>query len=174
MKNIILILALSIFAGEANSQTNNKEFEIKGITTAFSTGSSTKKLDRVTIQVYNHNELISTFHSNPKGKFEFKVPKNAYITLAFKKDNFVTKRVLFDTRTNDEKINENVRPFDLEIVLLEHMDGIDYSDLDFPITRIEYTKKMNDYYYAKKYTEQMLKTQENILLKMEELVLTQK
>jgi hypothetical protein len=174
MKKIISILVLSLFIGAIQSQTTIKKFEIKGITTAYTTNASTKKLDKVAIKVYNKNSLIKTFYSNKKGKFELKIPKNAYITLVFEKNNFVTKRVLFDTRTSNKKINENVRPFDLEIVLLEHMDGIDYSDLDFPITKIQYVNKMKDYYYAAKYTTNMLKIQEDILLKMEELVLSQK
>tara|TARA_B100000809_G_scaffold125586_1_gene123828 strand:- start:966 stop:1490 length:525 start_codon:yes stop_codon:yes gene_type:complete len=174
MKKIISILTLSLFLGTVQSQETAKKFEIKGITTAYTTNSSTKKIDKVAIKVYNQNTLIKTFYSNPKGKFEFNIPKNAYITLVFEKNNFVTKRVLFDTRSSNKEINKNVRPFDLEIVLLEHMDGIDYSELDFPITKIQYVKKMKDYYYATKYTSQMLKTQETILLKMEELVLSQK
>lgn len=174
MKKIISILALSLFIGTVYTQVPNKKFEIKGITTAYTTNTSTKKLDKVEIKVYNKNSLIKTFYSNSKGKFELKIPKDAYITLVFEKNNFVSKRVLFDTRTKNKKINENVRPFDLEIVLLEHMDGIDYSELDFPITKIHYVNKMKDYYYATKYTTNMLKAQEDILLKMEELVLSQK
>ena len=103
------------------SQTNNKTLEIKGITTAYSSNSATKKLDKVTIHVYKQNKLVYTFHSDSKGKFELEIPKNAYITLAFEKNNFVTKRVLFDTRTSNKEVTENLRPFDLEIVLLEHM-----------------------------------------------------
>ncbi|MGB0882261.1 MAG: hypothetical protein ACPGSO_04865 [Vicingaceae bacterium] len=173
MKKILLSIAISCFFGQAFSQTNNK-FEIKGITTAFYSNSSSKKLDKVAIKVYNHNDLIDTFYSNERGKFDFKIPKNAYITLEFVKDNFVAKRILFDTRTEQKSLNEKIKPFDLEIVLLEKMDGVDYSDLDFPITRIEYVKKMQDYYYATKYTERMLKVQENILLKMEDQLLSQK
>jgi hypothetical protein len=59
-------------------------------------------------------------------------------------------------------------------VVLDEIEGIDYGELDFPITKIQYVKTMNDYYYATKYTEKMLKTQEDILLKMETIIFSQK
>lgn len=174
MRKIIFILSLAILSIEGYSQNANQNFEIKGIITKYNNHPSSKKVNDVTIKVYHHNEVIHTYQNDKKGKFNFEIPKDAYITLAFEKENYITKRVLFDTRTTDDSYNKDIRPFDLEIVLLQKMEGIDYSELDFPITKIVYVKEFGEYHYAQEYTQGMLKSQEDILLKMDNLFLSQK
>ena len=169
MRKLIAILVMLVLASVLYGSNEGKRIVIKGVTTGFTTESN-RKLHDVTIRVYKFNKLITTFYSNSKGKFEFEIPKNSYITLVFEKDNFVSKRILFDTRSDNSDI-QSIKPFDLKVMLIENIEGIDYEDLDFPITKIMFNEKMNDYSYAKKYTELMLKKQEEILLLIEQKIL---
>lgn len=43
---------------------------------------------------------------------------------------------------------KNIKPFNLEIVMIENKQNIDYSELDFPITRIEYIEKSKEFNYV--------------------------
>lgn len=155
LTTLFLILNLIAF-----SQTNDS-ITIKGITTEHSLYEKGKRLETVTINVYEYNDKISSYQTDVKGKFEFNISKNSYTTLEFVKNDFFTKRILFDTRTEIEI--KNVKPFNIEIVMIENKKGIDHSDLDFPITRVEYIEKYNDYNYVEKYTKLMMKKQDKIL-----------
>lgn len=171
MKKSILIIALALFCSTAFCQEISKTLQVKGVTTSFNVTKTSSKLSEVAIHVFKYNKYITTFYSNKKGKFEFDIPKNSYITLAFEKENFVVKRIQFDTRVDNNK-EVSSKPFDLEVALLENVDGIDFSVLDFPITRIEYIREYDEYSYVEKYTNNMLKLQEDILLQMEDMLLS--
>lgn len=173
MKKGILIITLVIYTCTSYCQENTETIEVKGVTTSYNISNASSKLADVSIHVYKYNKFITTFYSNKKGEFEFDIPKNSYITLAFEKENFIVKRILFDTRIENEK-KINTQPFDLEVALLENIEGIDYSDLDFPITIIEYIKEYEDFSYSEKYTNLMLKKQEEILLLVEDKLLSKK
>jgi hypothetical protein len=167
MKNLIIVLLLflsiNIFCQTSLNQEDNT-ITIKGITTNSTVYEETSRLENVTIHIYEYNKKITSYNSDSKGKFEFTIPKNSYIVLVFEKNNFISKKILFDTRTNAK--TKKIKPFDLEVVMLEYIKGVDYSDLDFPITRVEYQEEYNDYNYAEKYTKMMMKKQEKVLSKM--------
>ncbi len=83
--------------------------------------------------------------------------------LEFEKEGFITKRILFDTRSNAINYGKKYKPFDLELLLLEDNDGFVYDDVDFPVTRIEYSEKEQDFVYVLEYTKRMMKKQERFL-----------
>jgi hypothetical protein len=143
-------------------QTNDS-ITIKGITTEYSLFSDEKRSENVAIHVYEYNTKINSYKTDVKGKFEFSISKNSYTILEFVKDGFITKRMLFDMRTETEV--KNVKPFNIEIIMIEAKKGIDYSNLDFPITYIKYIEDHKDFNYVEKYTQMMLKEQEKILAK---------
>ena len=144
-------------------QTNDS-IVIKGITTEYSLYSVEKRLENVVIHVYEYNTKVNSHKTDAKGKFEFNILKNSYTILEFVKDDFITKRMLFDTRTETEI--KNTKPFNIEIVMIEAKEGVDCSDLDFPITYIKYIEEDNDFNYVEKYTKLMMKEQEKILVKL--------
>ena len=164
------MIALTNIVVGSNGATNR--ILVKGVTRGF-VSNSNNKLQDVTIKVYKFNKLVTTFYSNSKAKFEFEIPKNSYITLVFEKENFISKKILFDTRT-DLNVDHVNNKFDLNIMLIERIEGVDYSDLDFPATKIFFSEKEDDYTYAIKNTKSMLKKQEEILVQMEEKTVVMK
>ena len=137
---------------------------VKGVTTKFKNKYETIVIEKVKIHAYEYNSKYTTFYSDSVGYFEFNIPINSYVVLAFEKDDYIVKRVLFDTRTKAKL--KKINPFDLEIVMLKYFKEIDYNDLDFPITRVEYDEELKDFNYASTYTQMMLKKQEKILFNM--------
>lgn len=167
MKNYIVIplLLFGMIVFSQKKSTHKKDsITIKGITTYITDCETTERLDDVSIYVYEYNDQTTMYCTDERGKFEFAIPKNTYIVLVFEKYNFIAKRILFDTRT--DKKTRAIKPFDLEIVMLNYVDGVNYDDLDFPITRVEYMEEINDFNYVEKYTESMLKNQEKVITKL--------
>jgi hypothetical protein len=165
---ILFLLTSIILSGQSNSLNEESKITIKGITTT-TEHFEKSRLNKVKIHIYEYNKKIHTYNTDKKGKFEIKIPENSYTVIEFEKENFITKRFLFDTRTSSKSFE--TKPFKLEVIMLKNIDGIDYSELDFPITRIEYNEKTQDFDFASKYTERMLKKQEKILLKQEKILL---
>ena len=164
----LFLLTSIILSAQSNSLSEESKIIIKGITST-TEHFEKSRLNKVKIHIYEYNKKLYTYSTNKKGKFEIIIPENSYTVLEFEKENFITKRFLFDTRTNSKTIN--IKPFNLEVIMLQNIDGIDYSELDFPITRIEYNEKTQDFDFASKYTERMLEKQEKILLKQEKILL---
>jgi len=161
MKYSIIILVFFTL----NLFSQNKEesvIEIKGVTTCLKNEYSLK-LSEVTINVYNLNDKIGTYISDERGKFEFEIQTNTYTMLEFEKEGFVSKRILFDTRSIDIDHKKSYKPFDLEIFLLDFKKLVYYDDVEFPITRVEYSKEEKDFIYAPRYTEKMLEKQEKLI-----------
>ncbi len=166
MKYLYTIFLLTIGTISLCQTENNDSITVKGITTNYNPYQEGNRINNVLINVYEYNTKITTYKSDSKGKFEFNISKNTYTVLEFVKDNFITKRILFDTRTSSNI--KNVKPFNIELVMIKAKEGVDFSDLDFPITRIEYIEKYDDFNYVEKYTRLMLKKQDKILAKIKD------
>ena len=162
-----LLLASIFLFSQSNSE--DEKIIIKGITTNILNSYSTQRLDKVKINIYEYNIKLYSYCTDNKGKFEISIPSNSYIVLEFEKDQFVSKRFLFDTR--DYSIKSKEKLFDIEITMLKHVEGIDYSELDFPITRIEYNQETQELNYNIEYTRLMLAKQETIMLEQEKMML---
>ena len=162
--NIIILLLFNVSVFCQNTPSVTDSITVKGVTTKFKNKYETDVIDFVDIHVYQHNTLYTSYKSNEEGYFEFNIPKNTSIVLAIEKDDYISKRIVFDTRAN--ATSKKINPFDIEIVMLKYFKGIDYNDLDFPITRVEYDPEIKDFNYVAKYTEMMLRKQEKILMKM--------
>jgi hypothetical protein len=161
MKTLIttLMLAISLTLYSQKDQIN--QIDIKGITTFTDEMGDYSRLSEVDINIYEYNTILAEYESNYTGRFEFNIPINSYIVIEYNKEDFITKRILFDTRACPEM--KKIKPFDLEISMIKRVAGVDYSELDFPITRIEYSKEAKDFVFVEGYTEHMLKKQNKVL-----------
>ena len=170
MRLLFFIIAMNSFSFLFGQNSKQGIIKVEGITTN-GNAYTTKRLKNVNINVYNNNDLIKSHQSDTKGKFEFNIKINSYIVLEFVKEGFFTKRILFDTKHPMISNKKTFNPFDFEIVLIPfNKDLIDF-EIDFPITRIEYSEKIDELVYAEKYTKQRIEQQEymiNQLAKLEE------
>ncbi len=168
MKILITIsLLVSNFFVLAQKKEKNK-ITIKGVATHGGNYHGTKRLGGVELHIYEYNKKVDSYCVDDRGRFEISIPLNSYMVLEFQKKGFVSKRFLFDIRGVPTAGKR--KPFDIEITMLKHVVGIDYGDLDFPITRIAYNQEIDDLDYDVKYTSLMLKRQEEIKLEQERML----
>ena len=76
---------------------------------------------------------------------------------------------MFDTRNENIDYTKNYIPFNFEIMLLEQKKKVNYGDIDFPITRIEYSVEDKEFFYVDKYTNNMIKKQEKVMARLARL-----
>lgn len=163
MRNILLAHIILSFS-YLNAQTQPM-LKVKGITTD-GMAINTSILKEVTVNIYKYNDKIATFQSDQKGKFAFEMEMNSYIVLEFVKEGFFSKKILFDTKNQLIDYSKNYIPFNFEIMMLKEVKGVDYDDVDFPITMIEYSPEEKEFLYVEKYTSDMVKRQEKVMNKL--------
>ena len=57
-----------------------------------------KKSEGATVIIYNGNAVYRTVTTTKSGKYAIKLPFGFYFTMEVKKEGYITKRVVFDTR----------------------------------------------------------------------------
>lgn len=163
MRNLLLTyIFLSFYSLNAQKHTMLK---VKGITTD-GRFINTSILKDVTVNIYKYNDKITTFQSDEKGKFQFEIEMNSYIILEFVKEGFLSKKILFDTENQLIDYSKNYIPFNFEIAMLKEVKDVNYDGIDFPIAMIEYSEKEKEFLYVEKYTNDMVKRQEKVMIKI--------
>ncbi|MDB4534135.1 hypothetical protein N9242_04615 [Vicingaceae bacterium] len=158
-----LILLFSLYTLTAQT-AKEKTLQIKGITTD-GTAYYSKRLSDVTINIYANNNLIDVYGSDNKGKFEFEISLNSYITIEFVQKDFITKRIAFNTALPELENEKEFAPFDFEIMMLGSTENLSEFETDFPVTKIEFSEESGEYIYNEKYTKHRMAEQEKILAK---------
>ena len=136
---LLFFCFLLVSAGFAQSEKQSV-LKIKGITTD-SRYYTSSRISDVTINVYDGNNLVASYYSDEKGKFDMDIVLNSYTVIEFIKEGFFPKRILFDTKDSAIDVSKTYDPFNFEISLIEYYKDFDNFDSDFPITRIEYSDK---------------------------------
>jgi len=146
------LLLLTIFTLTAFMAKGKEESSllVKGIITE-----KGKKSYQAEVKAYEGNDLIWSTATKPDGTFEFIVPHGKYIALIVEKEGFMSKYVIFDTRS--DRMPKNVEPYECHIDLVKESDleGIDVSRLDFPIAIVQYDKKSRSFNHNQSYTDNM-------------------
>ncbi len=117
------------------------------------------------MKAFEGNELIWSTVTGPDGTFEFVIPENKYVALVVEKEGFMSKYIIFDTRS--ERMPKNLEPYDchIDLVLESDLKGIDVSRLDFPIAIVEFDKKTRKFNHNQSYTDNMIEDYNYLLNK---------
>lgn len=125
----------------------------------------------VQINLYDDNTLVSSYQTDKKAKFVVNAPFLKHYTLEFTKKGYVTKRVIINTRKAPRNLRI-VEDFAFDINLIIQKPEVDYSILDFPIALIEFHENYKDFDYNKKYTNNMVRIQNEISAELSPSVMT--
>lgn len=117
----------------------------------------------VTISLYDGNKKISSYVTGSSGRFIVDLYKNRHYTLQFAKEDYVTKRILIDTKVLNPSDAIGVKEFKFDVSLIKEDSELDYSELDFPIAIIEFENSQREFVYNVNYTNRMLGIQDQIL-----------
>lgn len=159
MKNIFktfVILSLILFV-QSSYGSNQGEVKFKGKVII-----EDNSLADVTIKLYKRNELVNTIVTNASGNFEVKIELGNSYTFEVEKEGYITKRLAVNA-TSKKVIKERVENFDFFCELIPFKDGIDASQLDFPITIIQLNEKKGQFEYVSSYTKSMAKEQDKVI-----------
>ena len=97
-----------------------------------------KKSERATLTIYNGNEVYRTVTTPKSGKYTIKLPFGFYFTMEVKKEGYITKRLVFDTRIDARIDLLDDYVCDVDLLNLEWFGGMDIGNLDFPMAIIVY------------------------------------
>tara|TARA_R110002096_G_scaffold136909_7_gene289862 strand:+ start:44891 stop:45394 length:504 start_codon:yes stop_codon:yes gene_type:complete len=157
MKKIATFFLLSFLFGSLIAQNGSSLLPFSG-----KIFTESKKDNKVTVKLYDGNKLVSSYETKANGKFIMDLERNKKYTVEFSQTAYVTKRISIDTKVNPKEV-ELLKEFKFDVDLIKEEEGINYSNLDFPIALIEFEKHSGQFDYNKAYTENMLKEQERIL-----------
>lgn len=157
---ITLFLLGAIFCSFSHQATYKSSLLVKGLITE-----KGKKSYQAEVKAFEGNELIWSTLTNTDGSFEFIIPENKYIALVVEKKGFMSKYIIFDTRS--DRMPKNLEPYACHIDLVKESDleGIDVSRLDFPIAIVEFDKKTNQFNHNQSYTDNMIEDYNYLLNK---------
>jgi hypothetical protein len=158
MKALASVLFLALFA----SWTPSEAFAADQLLVLGRILEEGKKSEGATVTIYNGNEVYRTVTTPKNGKYAVKLPLGFYFTLEVSKEGFVTKRIVFDTRTHAPVAEIDDYICDVDLVSNEWFGTIDIGSLDFPMALISYAGDgMFD--FSGEYEEHMRQTYEALL-----------
>lgn len=123
-----------------------------------------KRCKEATINIYDGNKQVNSFKTEKNGRFQVLLHTDKYYTIEVVKENYVTKRIAFDTNMGNRKIQIPVYECDLDIVPFALFTGIDFNDLDFPMAIVKYQEDSRQYGHNEEYTSYMRSTYEELLV----------
>lgn len=150
---LLLFFAVGGFFNDAVAQKVKVKIygEIKNETT-------NKRMDGVTVSLYESGSKVSSQKTSGNGKFDFDLDYDKIYKFKFEKPGFVTKKLEVDTRNippAEKERGEFIRPIDM--TLFEDIEDVDFSVLEEPIGKFAYDYQMNDILHDEKHTKQMKK-----------------
>lgn len=124
------------------------------------------KLEGCEVVVFRDNEQITSMATGRTGKFEVLLETGPQYAVEFRKEGFLPKRLLVDTR-NDLPAEQAVfMPLSMDLSLLkaEKYAGGNTDVLDFPFAIIRYDKRAGTFVQDQRYTDDMMRANGAVLL----------
>jgi len=125
-----------------------------------------KKLEGCEVLTYDGNELVGRQFTDKSGRFGMGLGLGKEFAIEFRKEGFLPKRILVDTRAELPKELVEIAPMDMEMSMLpaSKYDGADTDVLDFPFAIVKYDKKAMAFTQDREYTTDMMRTNGALLL----------
>jgi hypothetical protein len=126
-----------------------------------------KKLEGCQVIVFRGNEVFSDQRTARDGKFSTALPIGDEYAVEFRREGYMHKRVLVDTRVDKLPDGELVfEPLDLTVSLLEmeRYTGADTDVLDFPCAIVRWDRKAGMFAADEAYAAGMMRANGAVLL----------
>ncbi|MCX7862110.1 MAG: carboxypeptidase regulatory-like domain-containing protein, partial [Bacteroidales bacterium] len=122
------------------------------------------KIANATINLYENNTKINSVTSNANGDFSFNLDFDKTYIIEVSANNFASKKVLVDTKIPEKDL---IYKYTFTVDLFVKIDGVDYSLLNKPVTKIVYNDEADAFDYDIPYTESMRKEIDKIITQIE-------
>ena len=125
-----------------------------------------KKLEGCEVLVYDGNNMVGRQVTDRSGRFNLGLSLGKEFAIEFRKEGFLPKRVLVDTRADLPKDLVEIAPLAMEMSMLpaSKYEGADTDMLDFPFAIVKYDKKAMAFTQDHQYTTDMMRTNGALLL----------
>jgi len=150
---------LALLAGTAQAQDD--QLSVTGRIT-----DGDRKLDGCEVITYLANEPQGKTITDKSGKFEVHLKLNGEYALELRKEGFVSKRIVVDTRSTVDPAELILAPLSMDVSLLpvERYQGANTDELDFPFAIVRYSKDQHAFVQDMDYTMGMQRTNGALLL----------
>ena len=124
------------------------------------------KLEGCEVITYRENEAIGHTTTERSGRFDMELELGHQYTIEFRKEGFLDKRVVVDTRTSTPPAKLSYGPLTVNVSMLlkEKYEGADTDVLDLPFAMIRYDKQLGTFSDDPEYTSSMMRMNGALLL----------
>lgn len=125
-----------------------------------------KRLEGCEVLVYDGNDMVGRQVTDRSGRFNLGMGLGKEFAIEFRKEGFLPKRVLVDTRAELPKDLVEIAPLEMEMSMLtaSKYEGADTDMLDFPFAIVKYDKRAMAFIQDQQYTADMMRTNGALLL----------
>lgn len=125
-----------------------------------------RKLEGCKIITFKGNEVVGEQVTDKSGRFGMVLGLGEEFAIEFRKEGFLPKRVLVDTRAKLPKDLVEIAPIEIAMSMLpiSKYEGADTDELDFPFAIVRYDKGAQAFVQDHQYTADMMRTNGALLL----------
>lgn len=158
--HIILLILIFTFPGalitlRAQSPTLDLKIEIKDET-------YNQKMANAEVVIYKNGAPYKKLTTDDKGRLFVQVPLGVDYKVEFKKNGYVTKHIIIDTKNIPSEDASYGFEYPMEVNLFEDIPEIDFSILQKPVAILKFDNKTGFFEYDKDYTNSILKQLEEL------------
>jgi hypothetical protein len=124
------------------------------------------KLEGCSVLTYKGNDLVGDQVTDRSGRFGMVLGLGEEFAIEFRKEGFLPKRVLVDTRGELPKDLVEIAPIEMAMSMLptSKYEGADTDELDFPFAIVRYDRGAKAFVQDQQYTVDMMRTNGALLL----------
>ncbi|HRH68293.1 MAG: hypothetical protein JNL43_09690 [Flavobacteriales bacterium] len=125
-----------------------------------------RKLEGCDILTYKGNDLVGKQTTTGNGRFGMVLGLGEEFAIEFRKEGYLPKRVLVDTRGDLPKDLVDIAPIEMAMSMLpsSKYEGADTDVLDFPFAIVRYDRGARAFIQDQQYTVDMMRTNGALLL----------
>jgi len=124
------------------------------------------KLEGCSVLTYKGNDLIGNQVTDRSGRFGMVLGLGEEFAIEFRKEGFLPKRILVDTKGELPKDLLEIAPIEMAMNMLpsSKYEGADTDELDFPFAIVKYDRGAKAFIQDQQYTADMMRTNGALLL----------
>lgn len=162
--NFLLVLVLCTsytLIGTAQAQSEPLALPING-----RVSDGDHKLEGCSVLTYKGNDLVGSQITDRSGRFGMVLGLGEEFAVEFRKEGFLPKRILVDTRGELPKDLVEIAPIEMAMNMLpaSKYEGADTDELDFPFAIVKYDRGAKAFIQDQQYTADMMRTNGALLL----------
>lgn len=147
MKNLLFLPLFIVLSISTSAQTFGKsKIVLQGkVTELFLADSTEKPLDKVSIQIWSDNKLVSEIKSAHRGKYRLEAPYKENYSIKYVQDGYVTKTVELETKSIKREESAIRLMLTIDISLFKENGACDFGFLsEMPVAKAKVLRRKDN------------------------------